>query len=188
MVRRVLMGLFGLVFLVGGVLTGSVPGVVIGAVFVVLEVGFLLFQGLAFRPSRWPGIPDELLAQVADAALGRVGPSWRYDLETRDGFGMTGLHVAAFAQGTDTGPVLWFENPTTFRVTYVIQGGDEVSFEVWRISAADHERLVDILVSLCDGRLTRDGRYVFVETAKRPVKLPVYPAAALRRAREGFED
>lgn len=188
MAGRLLVATVGVLFLVAGVLTGSIPTVVVGAVLVILEAGLLLFQALAFRPSRWPGEPDELLAQVADAALERLDPSWRYDLETRDGFGANGLRVATFSYDTETGPVLWLENSTTFRVTYVLPNSDEVSAEIWRISAADHRRLVDILVSLCGGRLTVDGHFVFVETAKRLVKLPVYPAATLRRAREGFED
>jgi len=187
-VGRLLMVAIGVFFVIGGALTSSVPAVVVGAALVVVEAGLLVWLFWAFRPSRWPGEPDELLQQVADAVLTRLDPSWRYDLETRDGFGVTGLRVAAFSHALQTGPVLWLENPTTFRVTTVLPNGGEVSAEVWRISAADHERLVDILVSLCEGKSTVDGHFVWVETAKRPVKLPVYPAAALRRAREGFED
>jgi hypothetical protein len=173
---------------IAGAVNGWVSAVIIGAVIFVLEVGLIVLVLLAFRPSRWPGEPDELIAQAADAVVARLDSPWRYSLESRDGFGVTGTPVAAFSRESVAGPVLWFENPTTFRVTYVLPDGDEMSAELWRNSAGDHERLVDILVSLCDGRLTRDGHYVFVETAKRPIKLPVYPDAALRRAREGFED
>lgn len=84
--------------------------------------------------------------------------------------------------------MLWFENPTTFRVTYVLQNGDEVSAEVWRNSAADHELLVDIIVALCEGRFRPTRGFALVETSKKIVKLPIYPGAALHRAREGFED
>jgi hypothetical protein len=177
-VRRVLMAAAGGYVLVAGVLTGSVAAVAVGSVFVILEAGILLFQALAFRPSRWPGGSDELLAQVADAALLRLGPPWRYDLETRDGFGSSGLRVATFSHATKTGPVLWLEDSITFRVTHLLRNGDEVSAEIWRNFTADHVRLVDILVALCEGKLTQRGRIAVVEMAK-PVKLPIYPATVL---------
>jgi hypothetical protein len=180
-VGRLVMLAVGVAFLVGGLLTGTVLGVVIGAVLVVLEAGLLIFQALAFRASRWPGEPDELLVQVADAALVRLDPAWRYELGTSDGFGATGLRVATFSRDSEAGPTLWFEDPTTFRVTYLLPDGDEVSAEVWRISAADHETLVDVLVALCEGRLTVDGHFAVVETAKRPVKLPVYAVSEGQR-------
>jgi hypothetical protein len=174
-VGRLLAAAVGVFFLIGGILTESVPTVAVGAVLVIVEAGLLVFVALAFRPSRWPGEPDELLAQAADDALARLDPSWRYDLETRDGFGATGLRVATFAHDSQTGPMLWFENPTTFRVTYLLANGDEVNAEVWRISAADHERLADILVSLCEGKPTEDRGFALVQTPKRPAKLPIYP-------------
>jgi hypothetical protein len=176
-VGRLVMAAVGVFLLVGGFLTESIPTVIVGAVLVVVEAGVLTFQALAFRPSRWPGEPDELLTQVADAALARLDPLWHYELGTSDGFGATGLRVATFSRDSQAGPTLWFENSTTFRVTYVLPEGDEVSAEAWRVSAADHETLVEVLVALCEGRLTIDRHFASVETAKRPVKLPIFPVS-----------
>jgi hypothetical protein len=187
-VFRFFLAAIGVVFIVGGAINGVVLAVVLGAFLVIVEGGIAVVSLRARRPPMWTGSPDEQLIEIGDAVLARLDPSWGYELGTRDGLGATGIRVATFAAPSGSGPTIWFEKATIFWVTFVVPDGDELSRDIWRNSAVDHARLVDIIVSLCTGRFELSRRFVLVETSKKTLKLPMYPAAVLHRAREGFED
>lgn len=187
LIRRAVLGVLGIGALVAGFVFGVVPAIVFGAVLAGVEIPLAALVLRSRRPSPFSGTAEEQLAEIADrVAVNASG--WECVVSRRDGYGRSGMPVADFSRRGARGPTLWFEGPTTFFVSLVLPNGDEVSEEMWRNSAQDQQRLIEVLAALCRGDFTDDHDGVRVQAAGRSIRLNVFPAIVLKRARDGFTD